>query len=243
MTALLVAAAFVTAVLSGMAGMGGGTLLIALMFALGMQPALALPLHAGVQFAANASRSVAYGRHVRWPALALFALTAVPGPFLVAPWVVDANPDWIRLTLALFVALAVWPSWAARLKIHGRGGLLAAGAIAGVLGPVVGATGMLVAPFFLRDDWRKEQIIATLAVAQTGSHLLKIGAFSLNGFNAFARLDLLVPMAVAALLGTLVGRRLHGVFSEHGFRQAVRAIMIVLALRLAWDGLAGLWSP
>ena len=105
MTALLVAAAFVTAVLSGMAGMGGGTLLIALMFALGMQPALALPLHAGVQFAANASRSVAYGRHVRWPALALFALTAVPGPFLVAPWVVDANPDWIRLIMAVFIAM------------------------------------------------------------------------------------------------------------------------------------------
>ena len=109
------------------------------------------------------------------------------------------------------------------------------------LGPVVGATGLLVAPFFLRDDWRKEQIIATLAVAQAGSHLLKIGAFSLSGFNVFARLDLLLPMALAALLGTLVGRRLHGVFSERGFRLAVRAVMIVLALRLAWDGLGGLW--
>ena len=240
LTAALVVAALVTATLSGLAGMGGGAVLIAVMFALGMPPALALPLHAGVQLASNASRSVVYSPHVRWGALGLFMITAVPGPFLVAPLVVDANPDWIRLIMAVFIAMAVWPAWAQRLRIHGRGGLLAAGAIAGVIGPVVGATGILVAPFFLRDDWRKEQIIATMAVAQASGHLLKMAAFSLNGFNVLARLDLLVPMAIAALVGTLIGRRLVGLFSEARFRQMIRAVMLVLAVKLAWDGLAGL---
>lgn len=223
-----------------MAGMGGGTILIALLLALGLSPALALPLHAGVQLVANGSRSLAYIRHVRWPALGLFMLAGVPGPFLSAPLVVAVNPDWIRLIMAAFVALAVWPAWASRLKIHGRVGLVVGGAIGGVLGPVVGATGILVAPFFVRDDWRKEQIIATLAVAQAGSHLLKIAAFSASGFNVLARLDLLVPMAAAALVGTLIGRRMVGVFSEAGFRRAVRVIMVLLAARLAWDGITGL---
>ncbi|MES1928507.1 hypothetical protein SADO_04590 [Salinisphaera dokdonensis CL-ES53] len=236
----LVAAALVTATLSGMAGMGGGAILIAVMFAFGMPPALALPLHAGVQLASNASRSIVYGPHVRWGALGLFMLTAVPGPFLIAPLVVDANPDWIRLIMAVFIAMAVWPSWAQRLKIHGRVGLLVAGAIAGVVGPVVGATGILVAPFFLRDDWRKEQIIATMAVAQACGHLLKMAAFSMNGFNVLARLDLLVPMAIAALIGTLIGRRLVGLFSEHSFRYMIRIVMLVLSVKLAWDGVAGL---
>jgi len=213
MTVALVAAALITSTLSGVAGMGGGAILIAVMFAFGMHPALALPLHAGVQLASNASRSVAYGRHVRWGGLGLFMLTAAPGPFLVAPLVVNADPDWIRLIMAVFLGLAVWPGWAQRLKIHGRGGLLAAGAIAGIVGPVVGATGILVAPFFLRDDWRKEQIIATMAVAQAGGHLLKMAAFSVNGFDVLARLDLLVPMAIAALVGTLIGRRLAGLVS------------------------------
>ena len=236
----LVAAALVTATLSGMAGMGGGAILIAVMFAFGMPPALALPLHAGVQLASNASRSIVYGPHVRWGALGLFMLTAVPGPFLIAPLVVDANPDWIRLIMAVFIAMAVWPTWAQRLKIHGRVGLLVAGAIAGVVGPVVGATGILVAPFFLRDDWRKEQIIATMAVAQASGHLLKMAAFSMNGFNVLARLDLLVPMAIAALIGTLIGRRLVGLFSEHSFRYMIRILMLVLSVKLAWDGVAGL---
>ena len=240
MTVALVAAALITSTLSGVAGMGGGAILIAVMFAFGMHPALALPLHAGVQLASNASRSVAYGRHVRWGGLGLFMLTAAPGPFLVAPLVVNADPDWIRLIMAVFLGLAVWPGWAQRLKIHGRGGLLAAGAIAGIVGPVVGATGILVAPFFLRDDWRKEQIIATMAVAQAGGHLLKMAAFSVNGFDVLARLDLLVPMAIAALVGTLIGRRLAGLVSETGFRTLVRAIMLVVSIRLAWAGLTGL---
>lgn len=240
MSVALTAAALLTSTLSGVAGMGGGAILIAVMFAFGMPPALALPLHAGVQLASNASRSVAFGRSVHWRGLGLFMLTAAPGSFLVAPLVVDADPDLIRLIMAVFLAVAIWPAWAQRLKIHGRIGLLVAGAIAGLVGPVVGATGILVAPFFLRDDWGRRQIIATMAVAQAGGHLLKIAAFSVNGFNAFERLELLVPMAIAALVGTLIARRMAGLVSEAGFRTLVRAIMLVVSIRLAWDGLAGL---
>ncbi|ROO25218.1 hypothetical protein SAHL_14750 [Salinisphaera orenii YIM 95161] len=237
---LLTIAALATAVLSGMAGMGGGAILIGLLFATGMAPALALPLHAGVQLSSNASRSLVYGRHIRWSALGLFMLTAAPGPFLVAPWVVAADPDWIRLLLGLFILATSWPGWAAHLRMHGRVGLLVAGAIAGVSGPVVGGVGVLVAPFFLRDDWRREEIIATMAVAQMLGHALKIAAFSANGFNVLARLDLLVPMVVAAALGAVIGRRLVRYVSERRFRQLCRAILVVLALKLAWDGLAGM---
>lgn len=79
-----------------------------------------------------------------------------------------------------------------------------------------------------------------MAVAQASGHLLKMAAFSLNGFNVLARLDLLVPMAIAALVGTLIGRRLVGLFSEARFRQMIRGLMLGLAVKLAWDGLAGL---
>lgn len=223
-----------------MAGLGGGTILIALLFATGMAPALALPLHAGVQLAANGSRSLVYVPHIQWSALGLFLVAAIPGPFLIAPLVVDANPDWIRLIMAVFIVLAAWPAWAQRLRMHGRGGLVVAGLITGVAGPLVGATGMLAAPFFLRDEWRKESVIATMAAAQLCGHALKIAAFSVNGFNVLARLDLLVPMVLAAIVGTIIGRRLLGLFSEARFRQLFRAILIVLALKLAWDGAWGL---
>ncbi|MFP5306638.1 MAG: hypothetical protein ACLGI7_12545 [Gammaproteobacteria bacterium] len=51
---------FLTATLSGVAGLGGGTILIGVFYALGMAPAEAVPLFAAVQFVANGSRTIAY---------------------------------------------------------------------------------------------------------------------------------------------------------------------------------------
>ena len=150
------------------------------------------------------------------------------------------EPLLVAVLVAVFVAMGIWPSWAVRLRLHGRVGMLAAGTISGILGPLVGATGILVAPFFLRDDWRKEQIVATMAFAQMCGHALKIAAFSANGFNVFARLDLLIPMLIAAIMGAVIGRQLVGLFSETRFRQLFRLILMVLSLKLGWDGLSGL---
>lgn len=237
--AALTLAALLTSTLSGMAGLGGGTILIALFYAVGLAPALAVPLHAGVQLVANGSRAVAYAPHIARGGLGLFLLGAVPAPFLVAPLVVNADPDWIRLVMAGFVVMAAWPGWAAHLRLHGTAGLIVAGLIAGGVGMVVGATGVLVAPFFLRDDWSKEKVIATMAVAQTCGHGLKLAAFSIYGFDFIARLDWLAPMAIAVIAGSFIGRRLVGLFSEAHFRMVFRCILLLLALKLAYDGLRG----
>ena len=194
--------ALTTAVISAMAGMGGGMILIGVLFAVGMAPAMALPLHAGVQLASNGSRCVAYRADIKWSALGLFLLGAVPVPFIVAPLVAAANPDVLRIIMAVFIALGVWPAWARWLRLHGRGGLLVAGAIAGVMGPLVGGIGVLVAPFFLRDDWKRENVIATMAVGQACGHAAKIVAFSMAGYNVLVRWDLLVPMVAVSIIGT-----------------------------------------
>ena len=92
-TSLAVAvAAYFTATLSGIAGIGGGTILIGIFYAVGLAPAVAVPLHAVVQLISNGSRTVAYFRHVQWRAALWFMLGALPAPFVIAPWV--ANSRW-----------------------------------------------------------------------------------------------------------------------------------------------------
>ena len=90
---ILIVVAFASSVLSGIAGAGGGTILIGAIYAAGMPPVVAVPLHASVQLASNASRVVAYLPHVRWSAALVFCVGALPAPFLVAPLVAKANPD------------------------------------------------------------------------------------------------------------------------------------------------------
>ncbi|WP_423821602.1 sulfite exporter TauE/SafE family protein [Salinisphaera sp. SPP-AMP-43] len=236
---VLTIAALLTAILSAMAGMGGGMILIGLMYAVGLPPALALPLHAAVQLASNGGRAVVYAPHIQWRALGLFLVMAIPAPFLVAPWVASTNPDVLRLIMAGFIAVGIWPVWARYLRLHGPAGLLAAGLIGGIMGPLVGGIGVLVAPFFLRDAWHKNDIIATMAVSQMSAHALKIVAFSVAGYSVFTRWDLLLPMATAAIVGAVIGRRLGGLVSERVFRIVFRGILLALVIKLGWDGVQG----
>ena len=49
-------------------------------------------------------------------------------------------------------------------------------------------------------------------------------------------------MAIAVVIGTLIGRKLVNVFSEDNFRIVFRTLLAMLALKLAWDGLHGLFA-
>lgn len=240
--AALTLVALLTAALSGMAGIGGGTILIAAMYASGLAPIVVVPVHAGVQLVSNGSRTLAYLRHVEWHALRDFLIGALPAPFIVAPLMARADPDWIRILMAAFILATLWPAWLRHLRLEGRAGMVVAGALAGGVGSVVGASGTFIGPFFLRRDWSRETVIATLAVCQAAAHLLKVLAFGVYGFLAFEHWTLLLPMCIAVIVGTLIGRSAGKRFSEAFFDRLFRGILGLLALKLAYDGMTGLLS-
>ena len=99
----LMVAAFLTAGLSGVAGLGGGTILIGLFYAIGLPPTEAVPLFAAVQLVSNSARTVAYVRDVHWGATGWFLLSAIPATLLLAPWIANVDPDWARLLLAMLI--------------------------------------------------------------------------------------------------------------------------------------------
>ncbi|MCA9667533.1 MAG: sulfite exporter TauE/SafE family protein [Myxococcales bacterium] len=249
---ILTAAALITAVISGMAGLGGGTVLVAIMFGVDLPPKTVVPVHAAVQLVSNGARTVLFARYVKWAALLSFLLAAVPTPFLAAPWVKHLDPRWVRLGMGLFILAVTWGSGLlSRLSVgDGSAGararaafvaLLVAGLLAGGLGMVVGATGALIAPFFLRDDWSKETTIGTKALCQGAAHVLKLAAFSAHGFALQAHLALIVPMSVAVVLGTVIGKRIGKRLSDKAFALIFRLILSALSLKLCVSALLQLW--
>src|SRR5690349_13037035 len=99
--------AFFAASLSGMAGIGGGTILIAAMYALGLTPTVAVPVHAGVQLVSNGSRTLAYLKHVNWQALRDFLIGVVPAPFIIAPLIARIETHEMQLFMACFILLTL----------------------------------------------------------------------------------------------------------------------------------------
>ena len=242
MLVILCGAALIGSTISAIAGIGGGTFLIAVMFAVGLTPVVAIPLHAAVQLVSNASRAVAYRRDIHWPSAGWFLLACAPLPFLVAPLVARADVDVIRLALAIAIILAMLPNL---MPLTGRGWplrhkMLVAGALNGAVGMVIGATGLIIGPFFLDRRWSKETTVGTLALCQSGGHALKIVAFGSLGFGLLEHWQLAWPLMLAVALGTAIGRQLMYYVSRRQFVLLFRLILVLLAARLAYEGLAGL---
>lgn len=240
LTWAIVAAGFGTAALSGVAGVGGGTILIGILYAIGLAPTVAVPLFAAVQFVSNTSRTIAYFKHVEWRAAGWFALTGIPAPFLIAPFVASADVNWIRLLLAALILISLIPSRDGAEPIAQRPALLLAGLLNGTVGMFVGATGLFVGRLFLRPEWKKETVIGTLALCQALGHLLKVLAYGTAGFGLLGQMDLLLPLALAVIAGTFAGRWLHRYLSEDKFRTLFKLLLAGLSLKLIWDGARGL---
>lgn len=238
----LAAVGFFTATLSGVAGLGGGTILIGVLYAIGLAPVVAVPLFAAVQFVSNLTRTLAYVKHVEWRAAGWFLLTAAPTPFLVAPFVAQANVNVILLALASLILVSLIPAKDGGDPIKPVPAFVLAGFLNGSIGMFVGATGLFVGRLFLRPEWKKETVIGTLALTQGLGHLMRVLGYASVGFAVTQRTELLLPLVAAVIAGTFAGKALNQRLPEAHFRTLFKAILVVLSLKLIYDGASGLLS-
>lgn len=238
LTVLLTATALLTSALSGVAGVGGGTILIAVIYAAGLAPVEAIPLFAAVQLVSNSTRTLAYVKDVEWRAAGWFLLAAVPATALLAPFAAGVDVNLVRVLLAGFILASLLPA-ADAAPLPPRASFVTAGLLNGTLGMFVGATGLFVGRLFLRPEWPKAKVVATLAMTQVIGHGLRVLAYGFVGFSALAQPALLLPICAAVMIGTLLGKRLNDRLSERHFRLLFRALLLVLSLKLLLDaGLA-----
>jgi uncharacterized membrane protein YfcA len=219
-TLLLALTALLTALLSGVFGMAGGMVLMGVYAALLPVPT-AMVMHGGTQLVANGSRALILRREVYWRGFrfyvagalvafgALFSLHYVPDPLVV----------FLGLGLAPFLA----PLVPERLMNFERptAALLCGFNVAAVQ-LLAGAAGPLLDVAFVRTTLTRHQVVATKAVTQVFSHMLKLAYFipALEGGHITPALVALVLLAtlVGTRLGTLVLARM----SDDSFRRYTR---------------------
>lgn len=230
-------AAFATSAVSAVLGMAGGISLLAVM-TLTLPPSAVVPIHGVVQLGSNATRTVVFLRDVSWPLFARFAPGFVVGILSVVPLWSAARFEFLRGLIGLFLWFFVYSR---RRGLAVRNAPLwsytVLGLVVGWAAIFVGATGPILAPFFLRDDLRKESIIATKAVCQAWAHLWKIPAFLALSFSYRAHLPLLLALSVAVFLGTLAGRRFLLRMSRKGFVRAFEWALVVVGGVLVGQGI------
>lgn len=229
---ILVVACFVTATISGILGMAGGVTLLGVMTALLPAPVV-VPLHGIVQLASNWTRTWAFRKHVRWPIFFAFMLPAVLGVAIAANIWADLELTWFKAWIGAFIlAFLVWRKYKPKLRHPPLWSYAVLGFAAGLLAIFVGATGPFLAPFFLRDDFDNEEVIATKAVCQTWLHLLKIPAFLALSFDYSPYLAVLAALVAAVIGGTYFGKHLLSRISKERFVFWFQLVLAALAVYL-----------
>jgi uncharacterized protein len=229
LAAVLAVSSLATSFVSGILGMAGGMILMGILLALMSLPA-AMMLHGITQLASNAWRALLWRKMVDWRvfrgyvygalvALALFALLQL---------VVSKPVALIMMGLTPFVTLALPEKL--HLNVERRGHSFSCGVICSGLSLTAGVSGPILDVFFVRSKMTRHAVVATKAMTQSFSHLLKIGYF---GAVVAIERDVVQPwiaamMVLLAFAGTTLARPVLERMNDASFRFWTRATVMVL---------------
>ena len=216
-----------TATLSGIFGMAGGIVLMGFLITV-LPVGTAMMLHGVTQAASNGYRAVLNRHHIRWniigvycagAALALAVLTAVS-------FVPDKAVVFLALGTIPFIAAALPKSLS--LDITRKGMAAAAGFFITLINLIAGVAGPLLDVFFVRTELTRHEVVASKAVTQAISHLLKLVYFGLlvrETARAAETAPVEVPLWVyaavipLAMIGTTLGKKVLDRMSDTNFRK------------------------
>jgi len=231
---IILVTAGVTAVLSAVAGLGGGVILLVVL-AQFFTPVVAIPIHGGIQMVSNGSRAFLLRKDVRWPAVGWGSLLLLPAA-AVGVVVAKSLPEVATvLTLALFVLVVAWrPSllrWKGGRPLPDKA-MLVVGALSGFLNSTVGASGPVTSPFYKAVTVSHKAFVATAASSQVAAHVSKLVVFSAGGFDLRQHVTTIVGGAIAVVIGSWVGTRLLDKASINHLDLLFKVVLTVLACRL-----------
>ena len=229
-----------TSIVSAVMGMAGGIMLLVIIASL-TETIYIVPLYSSIQLISNTTRLLLFFKHIHWNIIRLFILGLVPGS-LCGIYLVQMLPkDAIKLLMGVFILLATYVPKSKTEIRTGIGVFFGLGIISGILSVLLGTPGPLLAPFFVRNDIIKEELIATKAVCQTLSHILNIILYGFIGVNILVHWNILVVLGSAAILGTLLGKKLLTKISDRYFLIAFKVLLTLIALRIVVIQVMKIW--
>jgi uncharacterized membrane protein YfcA len=239
---LIAVAVFLTSTLSGVFGMAGGLLLLALLLSL-MPVATAIAVQGAIQLIANGSRAWFSREFIDWRILGFICLGVLTAA--VALFILRYTPDLATVCIGIgLMPILVWipRKWLAldaSKPVHAY----FCGILSGSMNLAVGVAGPSVDIFFIRTQIDRRKIIATKAATQVLSHAAKVVFYGTAAGAVMAGDWLLVLIAAPlAITGTNLGYRILQRMTDDGFRTWTRWIVTAIGAYYLARGLLLLFS-
>lgn len=252
--AILIAATFVTATISGVFGMAGGLIMKGVLVTY-LPVAVSMVMHGFIQIVSNLSRALMWRREISWALVGRYAIGAGLGVGLLA--VINWRPSQTEVFFLLgFTAmLAQVPRKVIELNVERPLQAEVCGWAVQLLNTLSGVAGPLLDIFFIKTDLTRQTVVATKAATQVLAHAIKIvfwGAPLLWGageasqhVDAFPPLWLFLAVVPVSLAGTALGGAMLDRMTDVGFRTwtkwIVTATGVLYLVQGAMNVAAGKW--
>ena len=238
---VIILAAGLCAVISGLFGMAGGLVFMGIILNL-MSVSAAMVVHGIVQSVSNGSRSLILRDHIRWDILGWQLFGALPAIALML--LLSFKPDKGQLFLVLgCLPLLLWlpRGWLAGDAEKPHHAMLCGAMVIG-LNLSAGVAGPALDFFYVKTALSRKAIVATKAVTMFASHLVKIGYFGsplilASGLSDLPPLWVFAFALPAVVLGTKFGTMMLEKFSDVGFRKYTRILVTIIGAVYVWRGL------
>ena len=242
-TSILIIAAFLTSSISAVLGMGGGIILLGIMAIIIPKGYMVIALHGIIQLASNTTRTFVFRNHLKPYIIKQFTLGSIFGAIISALIIIllikffnvnSANEIKVEVLKPLIGIFIIWYLFLKKPKKREKtNSFVWVGTISGISSIFIGATGPLIAPFFLDKNLLKENIIANKAACQMITHLTKIPLFIfLFNVSYIEEYNTLIPLILAVFIGTNFGKKILSFIPEALFKKLFKITLFIIAIRL-----------
>tara|TARA_B000000437_G_scaffold68027_1_gene49500 strand:+ start:17 stop:775 length:759 start_codon:yes stop_codon:yes gene_type:complete len=243
--AILLIASFLTSSISAVLGMGGGIILLGIMSIIIPEGYMVIALHGVIQLISNSTRTFVFRNHIKKNIINKFTIGALIGVFISILIILfitqyynvnsadEIKVDFLKPIIGIFILWHLFFKKRIKKQNRKKKSFIYVGLIGGISSIFIGAIGPLIAPFFLKSELTKENIIANKAACQTITHLTKfplfIYFFNVNYIN---ELNTLFPLILAVYIGTNFGKKILHFIPEELFKKIFKYTLLIIALRL-----------
>ena len=216
---------------------GGGSLLILAVVSLLLGGQGAAPVVALASLMAGPARAIVLWSRIDWNVVRWYAPGAAGGA-LMGAWVLSRmSAHWIELVLAAFLMSTVWQfrlGERARSFRMRRQWFVPVSFCSGLVSGMVGASGLLVNPFYLNFGLEKEAMLATRAVNSVAIQIVKITAYLALGMLSWPLVRYGLAAGVGAVAAIAVATPQLAVLTRRRFRQLAVFAMFLGGLTILW---------
>lgn len=220
---------FSTSTISGIVGLGGGFLLLAILPSFLPLTAI-IPVHGLVQLASNISRAYFGYKNIQYKVIPKFFIGSLIGVGVFAFLLKIISIKYIPLFIGTYILLSLW-SKKFDHKIKQYENYYMIGFFQTGLSVIVGTTGPLTITLLLKEFNDKDKVIATAAILMCITHILKVVVFIYFGFVIVDYLSIVVVMIIGSIVGSYIGTKLRNNINGKKLIFILKILLSIIAIK------------